>query len=116
MLRNLEVYASRNISDLSPLSKAPLLQKLWLESCKRVEDIGPVRHLSQLRVLGVAGCGGIESLSPIRQLPLLEKLVLFDTRVKDSAVKFVEILPSMLAVFMQQYKEYDGIPTPGGRD
>ena len=115
MLRSLEVFASRKFSDLSPLSGAPWLRRLWLESCKRVDDIEPVRGLAKLRVLGVMGCGDIDSLSPIRQLTLLERLALSDTRVKDSVVKFVEFLPSMKAIIMQHYNEYDGIPNRGGR-
>ncbi|MGA4987320.1 NACHT domain-containing protein [Nonomuraea bangladeshensis] len=77
-LQRLQLWGTRELDDISPLSECRSLTWLDLDET-RVHDLRPLADLKRLTTLDLRNCLYLKDLSPLAQLPVLRTLWLTDS-------------------------------------
>ena len=80
-MKNLEIWGTRMVMDLSPLSGMTKLESLWLTH-NVISDLTPLAGLKNLWALQLEQ-NAISDITPISALPNLKKLMISDNPIKD---------------------------------
>nr|CCD12665.1 unnamed protein product [Trypanosoma congolense IL3000] len=72
--------------DVKVLSTFQSLEEVDLSGCSHITDVSPLTHLVALRTLILNRCTGARVVGPTVAMPMLEKLLLHGTDVRDKCV------------------------------
>jgi hypothetical protein len=77
-IKYLELWMVRGLSDLSPISGMPCLERVHLEALKHVTALPDLRDASQLAQVHILTLKRLTNLWPLRDAPVLRDLRLAD--------------------------------------
>jgi hypothetical protein len=75
-LREFDSSRCKSLVDISAISSAPHLKKLYFRDCPAIADFSPLANLQNIEDLILIGCSGLKRLPNLSRYGVLERLVL----------------------------------------
>lgn len=115
-LEYLEIDYTKNLADISDLSKCSSLIGLEFQNCPNLKNVSVLGELKKFRILQLWNCQNIESLKCLNHSDI-EYLNFYSSNIRDGDLSFLDNLPSSKTLRFQnkrhynrKSKEFDAIP------